>query len=71
MTQVAAGNGFAAVLGSEGRVYTVGTNTYGELGIGPKCENEGGEMGYQGRLLQPRVDRRPGPRRRAGDLRRA
>ncbi len=45
--QVAAGNGFAAVLGSEGRVYTVGTNTYGELGIGPRCENEGGEMGYQ------------------------
>ena len=47
-TEVAAGSGFAAVLGSEGRVYTVGTNTYGELGIGPKCENEGGEMGYQG-----------------------
>ena len=47
VTQIAAGNGFAAVLGSEGRVYTVGTNTYGELGIGPKCENEGGEMGYQ------------------------
>jgi alpha-tubulin suppressor-like RCC1 family protein len=48
VTQVAAGYGFAAVLGSEGRVYTVGTNTYGELGVGPKCENEGGEMGYQG-----------------------
>jgi len=48
VTQVAAGSGFAAVLGSEGRIYTVGTNTYGELGIGPKCENEGGEMGYQG-----------------------
>ena len=47
VTQIAAGNGFAAVLGSEGRVYTVGTNTYGELGIGPKCENEGGEMGYE------------------------
>ncbi len=48
VTAIAAGSGFSAVLGSEGRVYTVGTNTYGELGIGPKCENEGGEMGYQG-----------------------
>jgi alpha-tubulin suppressor-like RCC1 family protein len=48
VTAIAAGSGFSAVLGSEGRVYTTGTNTYGELGIGPKCENEGGEMGYQG-----------------------
>jgi alpha-tubulin suppressor-like RCC1 family protein len=48
VTAIAAGSGFSVVLGSEGKVYTAGTNTYGELGIGPKCENEGGEMGYQG-----------------------
>jgi alpha-tubulin suppressor-like RCC1 family protein len=47
VTAIAAGGGFSAVLGSEGKVYTVGTNQYGELGVGPKCENEGGEMGYQ------------------------
>lgn len=46
VTAIAAGTGFSAALGSEGRVYTVGSNTYGELGRGPTCENEGGEMGF-------------------------
>jgi alpha-tubulin suppressor-like RCC1 family protein len=48
VTALAAGSSFSAVLSNEGRVYTVGTNTYGQLGLGPNCENEGGEMGYQG-----------------------
>ena len=45
---VAAGNWFSAVLGSDGKVYTVGSNQYGELGVGASCENEGGEMGFGG-----------------------
>jgi alpha-tubulin suppressor-like RCC1 family protein len=44
--EVVAGVGFTGVLGSDGRVYTVGSNSYGTLGIGPICENEGGEMGF-------------------------
>jgi hypothetical protein len=48
ITELAGGVGFSAVLASEGKVYTVGTNTYGELGNDAKCENEGGELGYQG-----------------------
>jgi hypothetical protein len=27
-------------------VYTIGSNNYAELGIGPVCENEGGKMGF-------------------------
>ncbi len=37
--------GYSVVLGSEGKVYTVGSNAMGELGRGPGCEEGGGEMG--------------------------
>jgi hypothetical protein len=33
-------------LSTAGRVYTIGQNSYGELGNGPVCENEGGLMGF-------------------------
>ena len=57
---IAAGTGFSAALGSEGRVYTVGSNQYGELGNGSKCENEGGEMGYGGTCYSRRWTAIPG-----------
>lgn len=41
--QIAAGSGFSAVLGSEGEVYTVGSNAMGELGRGPGCEEGEGK----------------------------
>lgn len=44
-TAVAAGSATSFVLDNEGNVHSVGQNKYGELGIGPACENEGGELG--------------------------
>jgi alpha-tubulin suppressor-like RCC1 family protein len=46
VTAIATGSAYSVVLGSEGKVYTVGSNQYGQQGHGPGCENEGGEMGY-------------------------
>jgi alpha-tubulin suppressor-like RCC1 family protein len=48
VTAVAAGGAFSLVLGEEGTVRSAGQNNYGQLGVGPKCENEGGELGYGG-----------------------
>jgi alpha-tubulin suppressor-like RCC1 family protein len=51
ITQIAAGAGFSAVLGSEGEVYTVGSNAMGELGRGPGCEEgEGKSEGESKRM---------------------
>lgn len=43
--QIAASGTAAAVLGTEGKVYTIGSNALGQLGRGPGCEQGGSEMG--------------------------
>ena len=45
IAQIAPGGGFSLVLGTEGKVYTIGSNSLGQLGRGPGCEQGGGEMG--------------------------
>jgi alpha-tubulin suppressor-like RCC1 family protein len=44
---IVAGIHTSAVLGENGKVYTVGSNKYGQLGRGPACENEGGKQGTE------------------------
>ena len=45
ITQIAASGTASAVLGSDGKVYTIGSNALGQLGRGPGCEQGGNEMG--------------------------
>jgi alpha-tubulin suppressor-like RCC1 family protein len=45
VAQIAAGAAYSAVLGTNGRVYTIGANNLGQLGRGPGCELGGGQMG--------------------------
>jgi alpha-tubulin suppressor-like RCC1 family protein len=47
VVSVSAGLGYSLAL-SNGRVYAVGSNKYGMLGNGGRCENPGGELGYYG-----------------------
>ncbi|HUB36778.1 MAG TPA: hypothetical protein VL972_08135 [Solirubrobacteraceae bacterium] len=47
VTAISAGNGYSLAL-SGGRVYAVGSNKYGTLGNGGRCENPGGAMGVYG-----------------------
>jgi alpha-tubulin suppressor-like RCC1 family protein len=44
---ISAGSGYSLALRG-GRVYAVGSNKYGMLGNGGKCENPGGALGYYG-----------------------
>jgi alpha-tubulin suppressor-like RCC1 family protein len=42
---IASGWGNSVALTTDGHVYAVGANEFGQLGRGPGCENEGGKMG--------------------------
>jgi alpha-tubulin suppressor-like RCC1 family protein len=45
IAQIAASGDASAILGSDGKVYTIGSNGLGQLGRGPGCEQGGSEMG--------------------------